>query len=218
MPFQSDALSSKQVIESETMSEIRAVLFDFGGVLAEEGFSNGLESLAKEQRLPVRDMTAEGMRAVYDSGFVLGKATESEFWALLRQRTAIRGDDNELTAKLLNGFIIRGWMLDLVRRLREQGYITGILSDQTDWLDRLDARFNFYQLFDRVYNSYYLGKGKHDPSLFGEVAADLDLPPAAILFVDDNAENVARAKASGMQAIQYVDRQSFVKELESRID
>lgn len=200
------------------MSRIRAVLFDFGGVLAEEGFSNGLESLAEEQRLPVPDMTAEGMRAVYDSGFVLGRATESEFWSLLRQRTALRGDDKDLTAKLLNGFIIRPWMLDLVGRLRTQGYITGILSDQTDWLDRLDAQYPFYQLFDRVYNSYYLGKGKHDPSLFSEVAADLGLPPAAILFVDDSGDNVARARASGMQAIQYVDRQSFLKAIEDRTD
>jgi putative hydrolase of the HAD superfamily len=190
-------------------------MFDFGGVLAEEGFSNGLEALAEEQRLPVRDMTAEGMRAVYDSGFVLGRATESEFWSLLRQRTALRGDDEVLAAKLLNGFIMRDWMLEVVRRLRAQDYVTGILSDQIDWLDRLDARFNFYRLFDRVYNSYYMGKGKHDPYLFGEVAADLGLSPAAILFVDDNGDNVARARASGMQAIQYVDRKSFLQALDS---
>jgi hypothetical protein len=32
-------------------SKIRAVLFDFGGVLAEEGFRNGLLQLAVEQGL-----------------------------------------------------------------------------------------------------------------------------------------------------------------------
>jgi FMN phosphatase YigB (HAD superfamily) len=197
------------------MSNIRAVLFDFGGVLAEEGFSNGLEALAEEQRLSVQDMTAEGMRAVYDSGFVLGRATESEFWSLMRKRTGLRGDNNALTAKLLSGFIIRSWMLDVVAALKARGYITGILSDQTDWLDRLDARYHFYALFDHVYNSYYMGKGKHDPSLFGEVAADLGLSAAAILFIDDNRGNVLRARASGMQAIHYVDRQSFLKALEA---
>ncbi len=198
------------------ISGIRAILFDFGGVLAEEGFSNGLESLAVEQQLPVRNMTAEGMRAVYDCGFVLGRGTESEFWSLLRQRTGLRGDDNELTARLMNGFIVRHWMLNLVGRLKARGYITGILSDQTDWLDRLDARYDFYQLFDRVYNSYYLGKGKHDPSLFSDVAADLGIAPADILFVDDNADNVARARASGMQTIHYVDREGFLNLLEAR--
>ena len=64
------------------MSEIEAVLFDYGGVLSEEGFSNTLEALAKEQDLPVEDMTAEGMQAVYDTGFVLGRGNESDFWSL----------------------------------------------------------------------------------------------------------------------------------------
>jgi len=196
------------------MSAIRAVLFDFGGVLAEEGFSNGLESLAEQQRLQVPDMTVAGAQAVYDSGFVLGRATETEFWSLLRQRTGLRGDDAMLTAKILNGFTVRPWMLELVQRLGEQGYVTGILSDQTDWLDRLDSRHHFYRLFDCIYNSYYLGKGKRDPSLFSDVAADLGLPAATILFIDDSAGNVARAAAAGMRTIQYLDRDTFMKALE----
>jgi len=199
------------------MSGIQAVLFDFGGVLAEEGFSHVLESLAEQQGLQVQDMTAAGARAVYDSGFVLGRATESEFWSLLRQRTGLRGDDAALTAKILSGFTVRPWMRELVQRLRAQGYVTGVLSDQTDWLDRLDSRQHFYRLFDRIYNSYYLGKGKRDPSLFSDVAADLGLPPASILFVDDSAGNVARAAAAGMQTIQYVDRETFLKALEASL-
>jgi len=199
------------------MSAIRAVLFDFGGVLAEEGFSHVLESLAAQQRLRVQDMTAAGAQAVYDSGFVLGRATETEFWSLLRQRTGLRGEDAMLTAKILNGFTLRPWMLELVQRLGEQGYVTGILSDQTDWLDRLDSRQHFYRLFDRIYNSYYLGKGKRDPSLFSDVAADLGLPAATILFIDDSAGNVARAAAAGMQTIQYLDRDTFMKALEASL-
>lgn len=195
------------------MDSVRAVLFDFGGVLAEEGFSNGLESLAKEQRLQVRNMTAAGMQAAYDSGFVLGRATESVFWSLLRARTGLRGDDIELTGRILEGFIPRPWMLELVGQLRAQGYVTGILSDQTFWLDRLDAQYHFYRLFDRVYNSYYLGKGKRDPSLFSDVAADLGLSPSAILFIDDNAGNVDRATAAGIRALRYASREQLVQAL-----
>jgi putative hydrolase of the HAD superfamily len=199
------------------MSRVQAVLFDFGGVLAEEGFSNGLEALAREQGLQVQSMTAEGMRAVYECGFVLGRATEATFWAVLRQRTGLHGDDAALTAKILDEFVVRPWMLELVEQLKAQGYITGILSDQTDWLDRLDARDHFYRHFDRVFNSYYLGKGKRDVSLFIEVAAELGLPPSAIVFVDDNSGNVARAIAAGMQAILYTDEPSFRQALQASL-
>jgi len=199
------------------MSQIRAILFDFGGVLAEEGFSNGLEALAMEQHLAVEDMTTEGMKAVYDSGYVLGKASETEFWSLLRERTGVRGSDTELRTRMFDGFVMRPWMLELIQGLKAQGYITAILSDQTDWLDKLEAVHHFYQYFDRIYNSYDLGKGKRDPSQFSDVAADLGLHPSAILFVDDSAKNVATAEKAGMLAIQYVDQETFIKALQEAI-
>lgn len=199
------------------MNTIKAVLFDYGGVLAEEGFSNTLEALAKEQSLAVATMTAEGMQAVYDSGFVLGKGSEADFWSLLRERTGLRGDDSVLRARMFEGFVIRPWMLELAARLRARGYVTGILSDQTDWLDSLDARDHFYRFFDRVYNSYYIGKGKRDPSHFKDVATDLGLPPLTIVFIDDSEKNVATAKAAGMQGIHYVDRESLVQELNASL-
>ena len=195
------------------MNKIQVVLFDYGGVLADEGFSNVLEALAREQGLAVENMTAEGMLTVYDSGFVLGKGSESDFWSLLRERTGLHGDGVDHRTRMFEGFVIRPWMLALVDQLREQGYITGILSDQTDWLDRLDARDHFYEHFEHVYNSYYMGKGKRDASHFVDVAADLGLKPSAILFIDDSERNVATAEEAGMQAIQYVDRETLMQEL-----
>jgi putative hydrolase of the HAD superfamily len=200
------------------MVKIQAVLFDFGGVLAEEGFSNGLQALAKEQNLDVQNMTAEGMQAVYDSGFVLGKGSEADFWSLLRQRTGLQGEDAKLRARMFDGFIMRPWMLELVARLRLHGYVTAILSDQVDWLDALDAQYHFYRYFDHIYNSYYLGKGKRDPSQFTDIAAALGLPAAAVLFVDDSESNVTRAESVGMQAIQYTDRESFIQTLKHKLD
>ena len=82
------------------MNKIQAVLFDYGGLLADEGFSNVLEALAKEQHLAVENMTYEGMQSVYDSGFVLGKGSESDFWALLRERTGLHGADADHRARI----------------------------------------------------------------------------------------------------------------------
>lgn len=193
---------------------IKAVLFDFGGVIAEEGFRNGLLAMARKQGLDVDAMPETAMTAVYDSGFVLGQGTAADFWGLMRERIGLAGEDAVLSQRIIDGFVVRPWMMELVRRLRGRGYITGILSDQTDWLDRLDEQYHFSADFDHIFNSYYLGKGKRDPSLFADVAAALQLPPAAILFVDDNTGNVERARAVGMRAIRYTERDDFMLELE----
>lgn len=70
-------------------TQIKAILFDYGGVLAEEGFRNGLLGLAKEQGLDIAAMPAAAMHAVYDSGFVLGTGRAEDFWAWLRERTGL---------------------------------------------------------------------------------------------------------------------------------
>ena len=193
---------------------ISAILFDFGGVLAEEGFRNGLITLAGEQELDVNNIPMQGMRAVYDSGFVLGQGTEADFWALLRKRSGLVGEDEELKARIMNGFVVRQSMIDLVQQLRAEGYVTGILSDQTHWLDELDEHYHFSRVFDCIYNSYYLGKGKQDSSLFLDIAKDLKLDPAAILFIDDDEGNVSRAEKMGFKVIHFVSQERFNLTLE----
>ena len=196
---------------------IRVVLFDFGGVLAEEGFREDLQAIAEEQGIDPGVISEQGMDAVYDSGYVTGDGTEAEFRSLLRQRTGLTGEDELLANKILARFITRSWMLELVRWLRRQGYITAILSDQTAWLDELDKQLNFFALFDHVFVSYRLGKGKRDPSLFEDVIHSLGIQPQQAVFVDDDSANIERARSRGLLVIHYKDRSTFESALEAML-
>ncbi len=192
---------------------IKAILFDFGGVLAEEGFREGLRALADSQGLDSEDMFSAGMDAVYDSGWVTGQGTEEDFWRLMETITGLKGNPEQMREFILQRFVIRPSMLDLVDRLRQHGILVGILSDQTEWLDELDRRHDIYVHFDRLYISYRLGKGKRDDSLFDDIAQDLGLPPRSILFVDDSPGNVERARRRGWQAILFTDEDELKKRL-----
>jgi len=189
---------------------IKIVLFDYGGVIAEEGFRNGLMAMAHEQGLDIDTTLNVAKRAVYDSGFVLGWGTENEFWELMREGCGLKGSDSVLRKRILERFVLRRWIIKLVEQLHQQGYITGILSDQMHWLDWLNERDHFYEFFDHVFNSYTMGKGKRDPSLFNDIADQLALSPAEILFVDDIENNVKRARAAGWKTIHYVDKTSLL--------
>ena len=195
-------------------TSLRAVLFDFGGVLAEEGFREGLRAIARSQGLDPVAVHRAGMEAVYVSGYVLGRGTEADFWRMVRQRTGVHGEDAALTAEILSRFVVRPRMLAAVRALREKGYSVAILSDQTDWLERLDARDHFFADFDRVFNSYRLGTGKLYPEVFTEVVTRLGVRPEETLFVDDLAGNVERAAALGLRTLHGEDEEYLLAELE----
>ncbi|MBT8116246.1 MAG: HAD family phosphatase [Gammaproteobacteria bacterium] len=193
---------------------IKAVLLDYGGVIADEGFQNGLRAMAREQGIDPVAMMNVARLAVYETGFILGWGSEDAFWTRMREGTGLKGSDEELTKRVLDGFTLRHWMIERVRHWRDAGYITGILSDQCHWLDWLNERDHFFQDFDHVFNSYHMGEGKRNPELFPAITAKLALEPAEILLVDDIRNNVERAQAAGWQAIYYVDKVSFLETIE----
>jgi len=197
---------------------IRAVFFDFGGVLATEGFREGLDAVARSQGLDPETFFQIAREAVYESGYVTGRGGESDFWDLVRLRSGIRGSDAELSAECVDRFKLRPGMMELVRSLRAMGVTAAILSDQTDWLERLDARFSIYREFDRVFNSYRLGKGKRDASLFDDAVQALGVEPAAAVFIDDDPGNVSRATERGLHALLFRDELSLRRDLAKLLD
>lgn len=190
---------------------VAAVLFDFGGVVAEEGFVMGLEAIARKYGRERESFVRIGDELVYRTGFVTGRGDEQDYWEAVRRQTGIGGTDAELRGEILSRFILRPWMLEAVRYLRASGVRVGLLSDQTAWLDELNARWDFFREFDEVFNSYHLGTSKRDSVHYQNVLALLGLQAEQVLLVDDRPENCERAKAAGLHAILYSDRQKFYR-------
>jgi putative hydrolase of the HAD superfamily len=203
--------------EKHLMSQCRLdfALLDFGGVIAEEGFAAGMRAIAREARRDEAEIWGAGLHAVWDSGYVFGRAPETAFWALFKERTGISGDEAKWREYILSRFTVRPFMLHWTAKLAEKGIVTAILSDQTDWLDRLDAGQGFYKYFSRVFNSYDHGLTKREPEFFKLALRELNASPERALFVDDNPGNVERARELGMHAILYVDREGFERDLKA---
>ena len=193
--------------------KIQVVLLDFGGVIAEEGFQQGLYAIADRFGLDQKRFFQLANEAVYNSGYVIGSGTENDYWNELRAHSGITANNDELRQEILTRFIPRDWMLELIRSLRQQEKVIAILSDQTDWLDQLDARYHFFQYFDAVFNSFHLGKTKRDPAIFAEILSVLEANGKETLFVDDNISHIDRATAAGLQTHHFTDRDRFMKKL-----
>jgi len=197
---------------------IKAVLFDFGGVLAEEGFKQGLRAIAKERGLDPEDFYEIAGELVYQMGYVMGNSDEKAYWNAVREKTGVRGEDKEFREEILKRFKLRPDMMEVVEKIRSSGLIVAILSDQTNWLDELDQRTPFHHHFDYVFNSFHLKKTKRDPSIFADICAVLGVRPEEGLFVDDNLENIERAGSQGLRTIHFKDVGKFKKEIEALFD
>ncbi|GAB6909309.1 Phosphoglycolate phosphatase [Desulfosarcina cetonica] len=93
-------------------------------------------------------------------------------------------------------------ILDLIERLEKMGLPKAVLSNKPhDFTVRYVAHY-----FDRWHFGVVMGQSerfpvKPDPASALEIARQLDLPPAKMLFVGDSIVDVQTAEAAGMQAV-----------------
>lgn len=196
------------------MKKIRAVSFDFGGVLAEEGFREGLKAIGLKNGIDPDGFFSVAEHLIHDIGYVTGSADESAYWEALRKETGVTGDDGDLRKEILQRFVLRRQVLDLAGKVHSAGFVTSIISDQTNWLDELEEREHFFHHFDFIFNSYKLHKSKRDPSIFTDVCLVMGIEPPELFFVDDNSGNIENAKRMGLHAVLFTDAEALEKEIE----
>ncbi len=193
---------------------ISAVLFDFGGVIAEEGFRDGLLEIGRRNGLDPAAFFLAVERIIADCGYLTGDAGEAVFWEAVRRESGIGGTDRELREEILRRFVLRPAMLDLADGVRRTGAVAALLSDQTNWLEEIDGATGLFRRFDAVFNSYRIRKSKRDASVFDDVCSALGVPPASALFIDDNAGHVGRAGSRGLRTVLFTTVEDLGRSLQ----
>jgi len=179
------------------------VLFDLGGVLIEvAGVRAMLEltGIASEEELWRRWLTCRWVRR-----FESGRCSETEFAAGVDADWQLEIS----AAAFLQAF--RNWptgplpgAAELVAQT-QASVATGCFSNTNalHWHDHI-VGWSLAGLFEHRFLSFELGLLKPDIAAFARVADLLGVPAERVLFLDDNAVNVAGAAAAGFQAARAV--------------
>ncbi|MCU1673760.1 MAG: HAD-superfamily hydrolase, subfamily variant 3 [Frankiales bacterium] len=116
-----------------------------------------------------------------------------------------------LLARMFSGFRAADDMVGVVRRARQRGLKTALLSNS--WgMDY--PREGWDELFDVTVISGEVGMRKPDPEIYLLCAQRLGLPPQGCVFVDDLSPNVRGAAAVGMVGVLHQSYEQTVVELE----
>jgi epoxide hydrolase-like predicted phosphatase len=196
------------------MTEIRAVIFDFGGVLVRMVDDRPRLRLAEKLGIPLSQL--DNLVFFSDSA---QKASRGEIsvkmhWEAVREALSIQPEN-------MAGFLEQYWsaddvnwvLLDTIRKLHPR-YKVGLLSNAWDDLRQtMHERWNIDGLFDELIISAEVKLVKPDPRIFKLTVERLGVQPAQAVFIDDIVENVVAARREGLFAIQYKDTQMTLNEL-----
>jgi epoxide hydrolase-like predicted phosphatase len=209
---QAPGAAHRQSVEGE----VRAVIFDIGGVLEITQETGWREDWARRLGLDLSELVdvIELSRRAGDVGGVTLAEVErvvaealglddAELWLLMEAMWAeYLGTLNDELVTYFAGLRPR--------------YRTGILSNSfVGARERERAAYGFEDLCDAVVYSHEEGVKKPDPLAYKIICERLGVLPTQAVMLDDVPTCVEGARAVGMRAVRYVDNRRAITELES---
>jgi putative hydrolase of the HAD superfamily len=194
---------------------IKAVLFDFGGVLSEAGARGSVRGwLGKVYGL---DLDIEKAQEIFYKMW-RGQISDDEFLAEIRQRypdaPVVTKED---FMKHMQQFRRCEPVYMLAQTLRDHGIKTGILSNVFGMGAEPLKAGGFYTGFDPVILSSDTGLAKPDPEFYALAIQKLGLKPEEIAFIDDQQYALDPAKAIGMHTVLATSPEQIVRDTKELI-
>ncbi|WP_433872230.1 HAD family hydrolase [Saccharopolyspora sp. CA-218241] len=196
---------------SPSDAAVRAVIFDYGGVLTTSGRA-AIRSWTRQEGVRPETYSAalkEWLSRSAPPGtpihrLELGEIGAAEFNALLAARLRTT-EDGPVSPDGLLGRIFAHMrpepvMHDLVRRLRAHGVRTALLSNS--WGNAYPREL-LDELFEDAVISDEVGLRKPDPRIYRLALDRLGLDADQVVFVDDGAPNVEAAEDLGIRCVLH---------------
>lgn len=130
----------------------------------------------------------------------------------LTKRTGAHHDPHELLQGMFEEFEHAHDMNALVRRARQKGIRTALLSNS--WGD-FYPRDLWDGMFDVVVISGEVGMRKPEPGIFALTLDQLDLPASECVFVDDLAHNITAGAELGLVGVLHESYDQTLGELQA---
>jgi HAD superfamily hydrolase (TIGR01509 family) len=189
------------------MPKPAAVLFDLGGVACHFLPERRLAGLAAASGLAAAEVRARLWQSGFDAACDRGAYSTEEMRAGIADRLAVSFSPERLETIWASAFEPHADVLALAQQLHADGTTVALLTDNGPLLrEALPAQLpEVAATFAPLLFSCDLGALKPSPALFQAAADRLAAPCERLLLIDDAPQNVAGARAAGMQALRFTD-------------
>lgn len=208
-------------------TSIRAVLWDFGGVILSSPF-DAFTRYESDAGLPpglIRTLNATNPDTNAWARFERNEVSLDQFCTLFEAEAM--ADGHRISGRAVMGLLhgeVRPHMVEAVRRCKEAGFLIACLTNNV----RLDHRSGTAQperpevaevmaMFHHVTESSLAGIRKPEPRFYEMACEALAIEPHQAVFLDDLGVNLKPAAAMGMKTIKVGDPDIALDELSAHI-
>jgi putative hydrolase of the HAD superfamily len=195
---------------------IKAVLFDYGGVLTEGGKRDS--ALALINQFYGRELPRERYEVLH-LAMRCGELTTREFFGAIRDAY---GSGRAMTVEEWNNanagsYHLSAPVYELAARLREAGMQTGVVSNIHAFEASHIRDLGGYDGFDPVILSPDVHAAKPDRAIYEAALGRLGVEPYEILFIDDQDKCLPAAQELGMLTLKALAPDQIVRDVSALI-
>ena len=193
-------------------NDIKAIIFDVGGVLVRTVDQSGRQKWESQLGLPSGGAEAIVLNSEMGHRAQRGEITTEALWTWVMAHLELGEGLHQFRQDFWGGDVVDQSLVTLVRKLRRR-YQLAIISNAMDSLTEILAEYTLLDEFDLIVGSAYEGVMKPDPIIFERTLQRLGVTPPQSIFIDDSPVNIAGAQALGINAILFTPRTNLAGEL-----
>ncbi len=193
---------------------VRAVFFDFGGVIMRTEFQAPRQKLAERFNMDYAEIDKAVFNCEAARRASLGEITEEQFWADVSRRFKLPASEAQaFRDQFFGGDLIDRSLVETIRSLRGSVH-TGLISNAWSGLRGFLAKEKLLDLFDTAVISAEVGVVKPSAKIYQLALEQAKVSAEEAVFVDDFPENVAACQEVGMTGILFDDPQKSLARLQ----
>lgn len=201
------------------MNDIKAIIFDWGGVCCSEGEPFASVELQEKIGKHPNDIVNDIKDLYLD--FYRGKYSEDEFWNAVIKHFGLEKTEGinpkSLSAAYLNSYEPWQDILDTAKKLQAK-YKVGLLSDLTVIMrDHIKKTHNIDEYFPTSVFSCDEDAGtlKTDgPEVFNLILTKMNIAAGDCLFIDNSKSKIESAKKAGLNTMLFENKEQFFRDIE----
>ncbi|OGD09863.1 hypothetical protein A2397_04770 [Candidatus Amesbacteria bacterium RIFOXYB1_FULL_44_23] len=189
---------------------IKAVIFDFGGVVHSLGKRKLSEILVERTNKKLEEIKPLLGPLLLEMS--VKAINEDQFWEMLGGKT------EGVWEEQMRYDCIHSPVVELVKKLKRKKITTAVLSNTIAPHAEILANRGWYKYFDRVFLSFEIGLRKPDIKAYEHVLKELGVTGEECIFIDDILENLGPAKSLGIKTVLATSPDQVVREVRELIE
>ena len=193
--------------------KIKAVFFDFGGVIQRTEYQAPRQQLAQRFGMEYEDIDNIVFNSPTAKQATVGEIPVNKHWEAVAKRLKVdKKEIEKVEAEFFAGDLLDLSILEYLHSLRPR-FVTGLISNAWSDMREYLVRKKIDNAFDHLTISAEVGVAKPEAKIYQLALEQAQVKAGEAVFVDDVLANIEACEEVGMKGIHFKDPHASMEQL-----